>query len=84
MGGLKTTETNLDVNEIINSLPENKIKKDSMIILDLLKKLTKKQPRVWGDNFDKSHEESKHWEDAISIDLSTEEFLFWLDYKAFN
>ena len=51
MGGLKTTETNLDVNEIINSLPENKIKKDSMIILDLLKKLTKKQPRVWGDNF---------------------------------
>ena len=51
MGGLKTTETNLDVNEIINSLPENKIKKDSMIILDLLKKLTKKQPKVWGDNF---------------------------------
>ena len=40
--------------------------------------------RVWCDNFDKSHEESKHWEDAISIDLSTEEFLFWLDYKAFN
>ena len=51
MSGLKTTETNLDVNEIINSLPENNIKKDSIVILDLLKKLTKKQPKVWGDNF---------------------------------
>ena len=40
--------------------------------------------RVWCDNFDKSHEEAKHWEDAISIDLSTEEFLFWLSNKAFN
>jgi len=51
MSGLKTTETNLDVNEIINSLPENNIKKDSIVILDLLRKLTKKQPKVWGDNF---------------------------------
>ena len=40
--------------------------------------------RVWCDNFDKNHEEAKHWEDAISIDLSTEEFLIWLDNKAFN
>ena len=45
MSGLKTTETNLDVNEIINSLPENNIKKDSIVILDLLRKLTKKQPK---------------------------------------
>ena len=51
MSGLKTTETNLNVNEIINSLPKNNIKKDSIVILDLLKKLTKKQPKVWGDNF---------------------------------
>ena len=41
MSGLKTTETNLNVNEIINSLPKNNIKKDSIVILDLLKKLTK-------------------------------------------
>ena len=40
--------------------------------------------RVWCDNFDKNHEEAKQWEDAISIDLSTEELLFWLDNKAFN
>ena len=40
--------------------------------------------RVWCDNFDKSHEEAKHWEDAINIDLTTEELLFWLDNKAFN
>ena len=30
---------------------ENNIKKDSIVILDLLRKLTKKQPKVWGDNF---------------------------------
>jgi len=36
MSGLKTTETNLNVNEIINSLPENNIKKDSIVILGIL------------------------------------------------
>jgi len=51
MSGLKTTETNLNVNEIINSLPENNIKKDSIVILDLMKQETKKSPKVWGDNF---------------------------------
>ena len=51
MSGLKTTETNLNVNKIINSLPENNIKKDSIVILDLMKQETKKSPKVWGDNF---------------------------------
>ena len=51
MSGLKTTETNLNVNEIINSLPENNIKKDSIVILDLMKQETKKSPKVWGNNF---------------------------------
>jgi len=51
MSGLKTTETNLNVNEIINSLPENNIKKDSIVILELMKQVTKKSPKVWGNNF---------------------------------
>ena len=51
MSGLKTTETNLNVNEIINSLPENNIKKDSIVILELMEQETKKSPKVWGDKF---------------------------------
>ncbi len=51
MSGLKTTETNLNVNKIINSLPDNSIKKDSIVILELMEQETKKSPKVWGDKF---------------------------------
>jgi len=51
MSGLKTTETNLNVNKIINSLPDNNIKKDSIVILELMEQETKKSPKVWGDKF---------------------------------
>ena len=40
--------------------------------------------RVWCDNFDKTHEVAKQWKDAMSIDLSTEEFLSWLNNKAYQ
>ena len=40
--------------------------------------------RVWCDNFDKNHKVAKKWDDAINIDLSTNEFLDWLDNKAYQ
>jgi len=37
MSELKTSQTDLDAYEVINNLPENNIKKYSIVILDLLK-----------------------------------------------
>ena len=79
-----------DIKKVINSTDEKNYKSNFQnqfgnsyaMVTDLVVKGG--SIRVWCDNFDKSHEEAKHWEDAISIDLSTEEFLLWLDNKAFN
>ena len=48
MSELKTSQTDLDAYEVINNLPENNIKKYSIVILDLLKKITKKSPKCGG------------------------------------
>ena len=40
--------------------------------------------RIWCDNFDKKNDISKQWPDAINVDLSTEKFLYWLDYVAYK
>ena len=40
--------------------------------------------RIWCDNFDKNHKVAKNWDDAINIDLSTNEFLDWLNNKAYK
>ena len=50
MGGLKTTETGLNVNTLIDNLPLSSIKKDSIIILELMKEVTNKSPKIWGGN----------------------------------
>ena len=50
MGELKTTETELNVNALLSNIPEGNIKKDSIIILELIKEVTNKSPKVWGDN----------------------------------
>ncbi|MDA9338175.1 DUF1801 domain-containing protein [Flavobacteriaceae bacterium] len=50
MGELKTTETELNVNALLSNIPEGNIKKDSIIILELIKEVTNKSPKIWGDN----------------------------------
>ena len=50
MDGLKTTETALNVNTLINNIPEGNIKKDSIVILELMKKVTNESPKIWGNN----------------------------------
>ncbi|MDA9103374.1 DUF1801 domain-containing protein [Schleiferiaceae bacterium] len=50
MGGLKTTETAQNVNALLNNISEDNIKKDSLVILELMKEVTNKSPKIWGDN----------------------------------
>lgn len=51
MNTLKTQETNKEISALFNSLPENKLKKDSLNLLNILKRITGKKPKIWGDNF---------------------------------
>jgi len=60
---------------------ENKFGKSFADVTDLI--IEGGSIRVWCDNFDKNFEKSKNWEDALNIDISTEEYLFWLDNKAY-
>lgn len=50
MSDLKTTETGLSVNALINNISDENVKNDSITILELMKEVTKKPPKVWGDN----------------------------------
>ena len=40
--------------------------------------------RIWCDNFDKNNDIAKTWPNAINVDLSTKEFLYWLDNIAYK
>jgi hypothetical protein len=40
--------------------------------------------RVWCDTFDKNLELTKYWEDSLSIDASNDEYLDWLNNKAYQ
>ena len=38
------------LNVFLSNIPEGNIKKDSIIILELIKEVTNKSPKIWGDN----------------------------------
>jgi hypothetical protein len=40
--------------------------------------------RIWCDNWDKKHETAKFWDNSLNIDVSSEEFLLWLDNQAYK
>jgi len=40
--------------------------------------------RIWCENFDKSFETSKYWDDAFNVDASSEEYLKWIDNEAYK
>ena len=42
--------------------------------------------RIWCDNWDENNEivKQNRWNDAINVDISTEENLFWLNNKAYK
>ncbi len=45
---LVNTETDKDVKAFIESVKNKKRKEDSKILLELIKKITKKEPKIWG------------------------------------
>ena len=51
MAGLVNRETNKSVSKFIDSIDNESKRKDSKKLLALMKKVTGKQPKVWGDNF---------------------------------
>jgi hypothetical protein len=49
--GLATVETELSVTESINSIDNVDRRKDAQAVLALMKKVTGKKPKIWGNNF---------------------------------
>jgi hypothetical protein len=47
---IKTKENDSSVEDFINSVPDEKKRKDSFIILDLMQKATNEKPRMWGSS----------------------------------
>ena len=40
--------------------------------------------RIWCDNWDIEHEVAKFWDNSLNIDVSSKEYLLWLDNKAYK
>lgn len=51
MAKLVTTETKKSVSKFLNSLKDESQRKDAKEIAAMLKKITGKTPKIWGDNF---------------------------------
>jgi len=47
---IKTKENDSSVEDFINSVPDEKKRKDSFIILDLMRKATNEKPKMWGSS----------------------------------
>jgi len=50
MANVKTVETDQNVEAFLNQLADEKKRKDSFVLLDLIKQVTGMQPRLWGDS----------------------------------
>lgn len=50
MGELKTKLNDGSVEAFLNSVEDDKKKKDSYLILDLMKKITGQEPKMWGSS----------------------------------
>ena len=47
---IKTKQTELSVEDFINSLKSEEQRKDSLVLLKLMKKATKEKPKIWGSS----------------------------------
>lgn len=50
MAELKTKPTTKNAYDFLNNIENNKRKKDSFIVLELMKEITKEEPVIWGDS----------------------------------
>jgi hypothetical protein len=48
MAEMKTKKTNASVEGFLNSIKDEQKRKDSFVILELMKKATKSEPKMWG------------------------------------
>ena len=48
MSDLKTKKTNASVKEFLNSVKDEQQRKESFIVLDMMKKITGTRPTMWG------------------------------------
>ena len=46
----KTKQNNQSVDTFLKSIPDERKRKDSFIILEMMKKATKEEPMMWGDS----------------------------------
>ncbi|HPH89301.1 MAG TPA: DUF1801 domain-containing protein [Ferruginibacter sp.] len=47
---IKTKPTELDVNIFIENITDEKKRKDSQVVLQLMQKITKEKPKIWGSS----------------------------------
>jgi len=50
MAELKTKMNDASVEEFLQSIENEQREKDSLIVLDMMKKISKSQPRMWGNS----------------------------------
>src|SRR5690349_10020081 len=48
MAEIKTKQTSASVEDFINAVKEEQKRKDSFVILDMMKKATGEEPKMWG------------------------------------
>jgi hypothetical protein len=47
---IKTTETNASVEDYLNKFPDEQKRKDSFVLLEMMKKASGEKPRMWGSS----------------------------------
>jgi hypothetical protein len=50
MAELKTKPTDTKVEEFLKSISDERLQKESFLLLDLMKSITKSNPKIWGKN----------------------------------
>lgn len=50
MSEIKTKVTNMDARNFINEITDEKKKTDSLVLLDLFRKITGEEPKMWGSS----------------------------------
>lgn len=48
MAELKTKATKVSVKEFLKSVPDEQKRKDSLVLIDMMSKITKAKPKMWG------------------------------------
>lgn len=48
MAEIKTKPTSVSVDKFIKAVPDEQKREDSYVLIDMMKKITKEEPRMWG------------------------------------